>query len=186
MSIKKNKKKNLKDKLMNVLKSYKTIIYISFFINIILLIFSYNLMISNHEYTFSGSNEYIKIKDGLILLNNDLNIFYGNNIEYINEKDYEIESLNLGYYVINNNNNNYKKIVNKSYSFEDESMFLSEIISDFVDFNIMEKNSTKNMFTQENVKLLKDGLYFILEAKTIDNEDIKFMMDLNISKISKF
>ena len=178
--MKKNKKTTTKDKLLSILKSYKTIIIISFIINIVLLNFYYNLMTSNHEYTFSGSNEYVSIKDGLIVINNDINLFYGNNIKYVNEEDYEITSLTLGYYTLNET-----EFVKKTYNFE-ESIMLSEVINKFTNFNIIEKSNEKNIFTLENVKQLDKGIYFVLKAKTIDNNEIKCKINLNLTKISKF
>lgn len=181
--MKKNKKK-IKEKIISILKSYKTIIFLSFIINIVLLIFSYNLLTSNHEYTFGGRDEYISIKDGLIVLNNDLNLIYGNNIKYINEEDYEITTLTMGYYVLDSKKE-LKKVINKTYSFE-EGINLSEIINKFTNFNLVEKNKESYIFTDENVKQLDNGLYFILKAKTVDNNDLECKINLNIKKISKF
>ena len=178
------KKQTIKEKLINILKSYKTIIYISFFINLVLLIFSYNLMTNNHKYTFNGRDDYISIKDGLIVLNNDLNILYGNNIQYVNEVDYEIKSLTLGYYVIDDDNN-LKKVIDKFYSF-DENMMLSDFINNFTNFNLTETTQNISMFTTDNVKSLNNGLYFILKAKTLDDKVIECQIDLNLTKISKF
>ena len=73
------KKKNLKNKLLDILKPYKTIIYISFLINIILLIFTYYIISSNKIYSFSGNDDYLRVKDGIILFNSDINLFNGNN-----------------------------------------------------------------------------------------------------------
>ena len=81
------KKVSFKQKLLDILKSYKTIIYISFIINIILLVFAYHVMSSNKIYSFSGSDDYLRVKDGLIVLNNDINLLNGNNIEYIYGED---------------------------------------------------------------------------------------------------
>ena len=179
--MKKKKKMTLKEKILNILKSHKTIIYISFFINIVLLIVSYNLMTSNHQYTFEGNDKYISIKNGLIVINNDLNTFYGNDLEYINDTDYEVTKLTLGYYV----SDNLKEIISKTFIF-DESIKLSEVIDKFTHFNNIEKSNTSTMFTQDSVKLLNDGLYFVLKAITIDNNIIKCKIKLNMTKISKF
>ena len=176
-------KKNLKNKLLDILKSYKTIIYISFFINIILIIFAYYTISSNKIYSFSGNDDYLSVKDGIILFNTDINLFNGNNIEYINGEDYEITSYKIGYYVMDNN----KLVEIISTSMElDTNVLLSEIINNFTSFNLTEKNNTHNYFTHYKKDLINSGLYLIMEAKTNDGKEILSKVNLNMSKISKF
>lgn len=182
--MKKKKKQTLKDKILEILKSYKTIIYVSFLINIVMLVFSYNIMTSNHEYVFSGSDENFVIKDGLIVLNNDLNILYGNNIKYINKKDYEVKKIKIGYYV-KKVNDDFSPLIEKDLSF-DEKITINELVNNFINFNIVEKNSAKNIFTEENVKLMNDGIYLIFKAETKEEKIIESKIKLNIEKISKF
>ena len=180
----KKKKSNLKEKMLNIFKSYKTIIYISFIINIILIIFSYNIVYSNKIYTFSGSDEYIKVSDGIIALNTDINVLNGNNIKYIYNIDYDIKKYKISYSVMDKNNKLIDIITN---SLElDESIKLSEVINNFTTFNIVEKNSKPNYFTSTKKRLINDGLYLVLEAKTVDGIDIFSKVKLNVSKISKF
>lgn len=177
------KKKNLKEKLFDLLKSYKTIIYISFIINIILLIVLYNLTTSNRIYSFSGNDDYLRVKDGLVVFNNDINLFNGNNIEYIYGEDYEIKSYKIGYYVMDNS----KLVEIFSTTMElDTEIKISEIINNFTAFNITEKNSSPNYFTHYKKDLIKDGIYLVMEAKTKDGIDIFSKVNLNVSKISKF
>ena len=57
----------------NIFNSYKTIIVISFIINIILLVFAFYTISNNKLYAFSGKDDYIEVKDGIIALNNDIN-----------------------------------------------------------------------------------------------------------------
>ena len=179
----KKKKKNLKEKLMSILKSYKTIIYISFIINIILLIVLYNVITSNKIYSFSGSDDYLRVKDGLILLNNDINLFNGNNIEYIYGEDYEIKSYKIGYYVMDDSK--LVEIISTSMELDTE-IKISELINNFTAFNLTEKNNTPNYFTHYKKDLLKDGIYLVMEAKTKDGVDVFSKVNLNVSKISKF
>jgi len=177
------KKKNLKEKLLELLKSYKTVIYISFIINIILLILLYNLTTSNRIYSFSGNDDYIRVKDGLVVFNNDINLFNGNNIEYIYGEDYEIKSYKIGYYVMDDS----KLVEIFSTTMElDTEIKISEIINNFTAFNLTEKNSKPNYFTRYKKELINDGIYFVMEAKTKDGVDIFSKVNLNVSKISKF
>jgi len=177
------KKKNLKEKLLDLLRSYKTIIYISFIINIILLMFLYNLTTSNRIYSFSGNDDYLRVKDGIVVFNNDINLFNGNNIEYIYGEDYEIKSYKIGYYVMDNS----KLVEIFSTTMElDTEIKISEIINNFTAFNLTEKNSNPNYFTRYKKDLIKDGIYLVMEAKTKDGIDIFSKVNLNVSKISKF
>lgn len=181
--MKKKKKTNLKEKLISILKSYKTIIYISFIINIILLIFAYYTVSSNKIYTFSGSDEYIRVSDGIITFNTDINLINGNNIEYINGVDYDIKSYKIGYYVMDDTK--LVEIISNTLELE-ETVKLSELINNFTSFNIAEKNSKPNYFTSYKKELIKDGLYLVLEAKTDNQETVFSKVKLNVSKISKF
>lgn len=181
--MKKKKKVNIKEKLINILKSYKTIIYISFIINIILIIFASYIVRSNKIYTFSGSDEYIRVSDGIIVLNTDINLINGNNIEYINGVDYEIKSYKIGYYVMDNTK--LVEIISNTIELE-TTVKLSELINNFTSFNIVEKNNVPNYFTPYKKGLIKNGLYLVLEAKTKDDKNIFSKVKLNVSKISKF
>lgn len=181
--MKKKKKNNLKEKLLKIVKSYKTIIYISFIVNIILLGFAYYTISSNKIYTFSGSDEYIRVSDGIIALNTDINLLNGNNIEYINGVDYEIKSYKIGYYVMDDTK--LIEIISNNIELE-TSVKLSELINNFSSFNIVEKNNNPNHFTSYKKGLIKDGLYLVLEAKTEDTQNVFSKVKLNVSKISKY
>lgn len=176
------KKKTVKEKLLSAIKSYKTIIYISFAINIILLVFAYYTISSNKIYTFSGSDEYIKVSDGLIALNTDINLINGNNIEYINSVDYDIKSYKIGYYVMDDTK--LVEIISNTLEL-DTSVKLSELINNFSSFNIVEKNNNPNYFTSYKKELIGDNLYLVLEAKTETGDSVFSKIKLNVSKISK-
>ncbi len=180
--MKKNKNKNIKNKIKNMLNSYKVIIYISFIINIILILFSYYLVSSNKIYTFGGKDEYIEVTDGFIALNNDINVFSGNNIKYINDTDYEIIEYKIGYYVMDNNK--LVSIITTSLNF-DNPIKLSELINNFNSFNLAEKNNNSQYFNNYKKKLIEDNLYIVLEAKTNNDKTILSKIKLNVSKISK-
>ena len=141
-------------------------------------------MTNNHKYIFDVNDENIRIKDGLIILNNDINIFYGNNIMYINEEDHDIEELTIGYYV-ENGNKELKKIVSNTYHY-DETIKLSDAIDLFTNFNIIENNDEKSIFTPDNVKYINNGLYLVIKAKTTGQKNIEYKIKLNVTKISKF
>lgn len=182
----KNKKKGKKKKkfdLKKILSSYKTIIYISFLINIILIVFAYYTISNNKIYSFSGSDEYIEVKDGLIALNTDINLLNGNNISYKYNEDYDIVSFKIGYYVMDNEK--LVEIISNNIKLESD-IKLSVLFNNISSFNVFEKNCSKNYFTPYKKKLLDDGLYLIFEAKTKDGNSIMRKVKMNLSKISKF
>lgn len=182
----KNKKKGKKKKkfdLKKILSSYKTIIYISFLINIILIVFTYYTVSNNKIYSFSGSDEYIEVKDGLIALNPDINLLNGNNISYKYNEDYDIVSFKIGYYVMDNEK--LVEIISNNIKLESD-IKLSVLFNNISSFNVFEKNSSKNYFTPYKKKLLDDGLYLVFEAKTKDGNSIMRKVKMNLSKISKF
>lgn len=183
MNQKKKKKINLKVQIKNILNSYKTIIYISFALNIILLITCYNINASNQIFTFSGNDDYLKVKDGIIALNNDINIMNGNNIEYIYEKEYDIVSYKIGYYVMDGNK--LIEIVSNSLELETE-IKISEIVKNFTSFNISEKHNNPNYFTPKKKELLNEGLYLVLDAKTKEGNSVYSKVKLTVSKVTKF
>ena len=179
----KNKKKGKKKKkfdLKKILSSYKTIIYISFLINIILIVFAYYTISNNKIYSFSGSDEYIEVKDGLIALNTDINLLNGNNISYKYNEDYDIVSFKIGYYVMDNEK--LVEIISNNIKLESD-IKLSVLFNNISSFNVFEKNSSKNYFTPYKKKLLDDGLYLVFEAKTKDGNSIMRKVKMNLSKI---
>ena len=181
--MKKDRKKYIKDKLKRVVKSYKTIIYISFLINIILLIFTYHTITSNKVYAFSGKSDYVEINEGLLLLNTDINLLNGNNIKYINSTDYSIKSYKIGYYVMKDT----KLIDIVSTSVElDTEINLCEVINNFTTLNVVEKNISNVYFTHDKKELIDSGIYFVIEAKTKDGEALFDKLKLNMTKISKY
>lgn len=183
MKTKKKKKIDLKERLISILNSYKTIIFISFIINVILLIFAYYTVTSNKIYTFSGSDEYIRVSDGIVAMNTDINLLNGNNIEYINGVDYDIKSYKIGYYVMDDTK--LVELISNSLELE-ESVKLSELINNFTSFNLTEKNSNSVYFTPYKKELIKDGLYLVLEAKTSGDKNVFSKVKLIVSKISKY
>ena len=177
------KSKSVKSKLLSLLKSYKIIIYISFLINIVLLMFTYYVVSSNKLYAFSGKDDLVEVKDGLVVLNTDMNLINNNNVKYVGATDYDIKSYKIGYYVMDGSK--LIEIISNSLDL-DADIKLSEIINNFASFNVMEKNKVDNYFTSHKKRLINDGLYLVIEAKTNDGETILSKVKLNITKISKY
>ena len=77
------------------------------------------------------------------------------------------------------------EIISNSLDLDTEIKF-SEIINNFASFNITEKNKNNEYFTYKKKKLINDGLYLIIEAKTNSGEQIVSNIKLNVTKISKY
>ena len=173
----------MKKFIKNIFKSKNSIIIISFLINIVLLIFLNNSFRSNKIYSFNGSGDYIKVIDGLVTLNNDVNIINGNNIIYTSNIDYDIKYYKIGYYVMNENK--LTEIISNKVELN-ETIKLSDAVNKFTNLNIVEKDMDDTYFTNNKKRLIDKGLYLILEAKTEDGNEIFDKIQVNMSKISKY
>lgn len=183
MKKQKKSKRNVKENIKNILNSYKTIIYISFAINVVLLIFCYYIVSNNKVYSFSGEDEYLRVRDGIVVLNNDINVLNGNNIKYVSSEDYDIVNYKIGYYVMDENK--LVEIVSTTLELETD-IKLSEIVNNFTSFNVTEKDKDAVYFTAYKKGLLDNGLYLVLEAKAKDGTNIFSKVKLNVSKVSRF
>mgnify|MGYP004640255967 CR=1 FL=1 len=113
----------------------------------------------------------------------DINLINNNNVKYINSVDYDIKSYKIGYYVMDGTK--LIEIISNSLDLDTE-IKLSEVINNFASFNITEKNKNNEYFTYKKKKLINDGLYLIIEAKTSSGEQIVSNIKLNVTKISKY
>lgn len=176
-------KKKISKNMKKIFGSYKTIIAISFILNVILLLVTYYTISNNRIYSFSGKDNYIEINDGLIAMNTDINVLNGNSIKYINNEDYEVSEVKIGYYVMKNNS--LIDIVKTEYA-GDETINLSEFVNNFTSFNVVEKNTQKIHFTRKIKENIGNNLYLVIEAKTVNGDSIVDKLKLNITKISKY
>lgn len=180
--MKKKKKNSLKTKFINFIKSYKAIILALIIITIILLIFSNHLMRSSKTYLFSGKSDNVVILNGVISLNYDVNLLQGSDIEYINDEDYSVTEYKIGYYI--NEGNKLLPLAIKNGK-DEIGLSLKGILNEMSAYNISEPYHNHTYFTKEKIKSLEKGLYFIIEAKTTEGEEILDKIELSLSKVSK-
>lgn len=172
----------LKKTLTKFFKSYKAVILVLIIMVVILLSFSRHLMKTSKTYMFSGKSDYITILNGVISLNYDINLLQGSHIEYTNEKDYEVTSYKVGYFISKGNT----LIPLYVKTGEDEIGFsLKKVLSEISAYNISEPYHNDTYFTKETIKELENGLYFIIEAQIKDGEEFLDKTELNLSKVSK-
>jgi hypothetical protein len=181
---KQNKKesKKFKEFISKFFHSTKPILVILIILVSILLIFCYKLMHNNKTYMFNGSSEYVTILNGVINLNDNLSLFEGSDLTYVNKNDVTITKYNIGYYV--KINNKYVKLIASSKEDED-GLSLKGLINQMLNFNITEPINNDVYFTKKIRNNIKDNLYFIIECTTKDNKSFKDVIKIDVTDLSK-
>ena len=171
----------MKNKINKIFNSYKIIIIALILFIIFLLIYNNKLTSTYKTYIFSGSSDYVEINSGVISLNYNMNLFQGSNIEY-KEKDKTIVSYDIGYYVLNGEE--YLPLATKAGE-DEEGLSLKAIITGIDNFIVIEPANGNYYFTKEKVEGIENNLYFIIKAKDNKNNEIKNVIKLKVTKISK-
>lgn len=171
----------MKDKINKIFNSYKIIIIALILFIIFLLIYNKNITSTYKTYIFSGSSDYVDINSGVISLNYNMNLFQGSNIEY-NEKDKIIVNYDIGYYVLNGEE--YLPLATKAGE-DEEGLSLKAIITGIDNFRVVEPANGNYYFTKEKKEGLENNLYFIIKATDNKNNEIKDVIKLKVTKISK-
>lgn len=171
----------MKNKINKIFNSYKIIIIALILFIIFLLIYNNKLTSTYKTYIFSGSSDYVEINSGVISLNYNMNLFQGSNIEY-KEKDKTIVSYDIGYYVLSGEE--YLPLATKAGE-DEEGLSLKAIITGIDNFRIIEPANGNYYFTKEKIEGIENNLYFIIKAKDNKNNEIKDVIKLKVTKISK-
>lgn len=171
----------MKNKINKIFNSYKIIIIALILFIIFLLIYNNKLTSTYKTYIFSGSSDYVEINSGVISLNYNMNLFQGSNIEY-KEKDKTIVSFDIGYYVLNGEE--YLPLATKAGE-DEEGLSLKAIITGIDNFRVIEPANGNYYFTKEKIEGIENNLYFIIKAKDNKNNEIKDVIKLKVTKISK-
>ena len=170
-----------KKQKLDFFNSLKPILIFSFIINLILIGYIYYLKTNHHTYLFTGHDEYLNITSGVINLNYDINLLEGNGITYINEKDYKIKEIKIGYYVMQEDK---LKEVTTHYEKFTDPVSLKETVEGITSFNISEVAKKSKLFNHVNTSNIESNFYIVMEAKTIDNNSIVSKLLLDVSKIN--
>lgn len=171
----------MKNKINKIFNSYKIIIIALILFIIFLLIYNNRLTSTYKTYIFSGSSDYVEINSGVISLNYNMNLFQGSNIKY-KEKDKTIVSYDIGYYVLNGEE--YLPLATKAGE-DEEGLSLKAIITGIDNFRVIEPANGNYYFTKEKIEGIENNLYFIIKAKDNKNNEIKDVIKLKVTKISK-
>ena len=111
-----------------------------------------------------------------------MNVFVGSNNKYMLKDDVKVKSYKIGYYV--KVNDTYKELIIAEDS-DDDGFSLKNIIESTTSFNFTSLWDNEKFLTKEKIKALDNGLYFIIEAKTVKDETIYNKTDITLSKVSK-
>ena len=171
----------MKDKINKIFNSYKIIIIALILFIIFLLIYNNKLTSTYQTYIFSGSSNYVEINSGVISLNYNMNLFQGSNIEY-KEKDKNIVSYDIGYYILSGEE--YLPLATKAGE-DKEGLSLKAIITGIDNFRVIEPANGNYYFTKEKIEGIENNLYFIIKAKDNKNNEIKDVIKLKVTNISK-
>lgn len=171
----------MKNKINKIFNSYKIIIIALILFIIFLLIYNNKLTSTYKTYIFSGSSDYVEINSGVISLNYNMNLFQGSNIKY-KEKDKTIVSYDIGYYVLSGKE--YLPLATKAGE-DNEGLSLKAIITGIDNFRVIEPANGNYYFTKEKIEGIENNLYFIIKAKDNKNNEIKDVIKLKVTKISK-
>lgn len=171
----------MKNKIKNILNSYKVIIVVLILLCIFLLFYLNKITSSYKTYIFEGSSDYIDINSGVINLNYNMNLFQGSNIQY-KEKDNVVVSYDIGYYVLDGDE--YLPLSTKAGE-DSEGLSLKSIITGVDNFRVIEPAKGNYYFTKDKINKISSDLYFIIKAKDSKNNEIKDVIKLKVTKISK-
>lgn len=171
-----------KKKIKKIIKSYHTIIICLIILCMFLMGYVWFLTGCNATYVFSGKNDYVEINNGVISLNYDINLFEGSDITYLKEKDIVLSEYKIGYYVKDN------EVLKDLIVISDKNEYgfsLKALLEGINQFNISEPYQNKSHFKKEIKNNLDNGLYFMIEGKTIKDKELSVVLEINTSKISK-
>lgn len=175
-----------KSKFLQFLKkffnSWQPLIIVLILVIAALLIFINHLMHATKTYMFNGTNDYIRILNGVAVINDSLAIFEGSDIEYIYEKDIMVTKYKIGYYVKVNDKLSPISIISGE---DEDTLSLSKLLQGGTSFNVIESVSNEHYFSKENIKALNEGLYFVIEFTPKKGDEVKVETKIDISNMGK-
>lgn len=186
--MKKNKAKpqksklSFKDVIKKIFNSVHTILIGLIILIALLIIFTYHLMSVNKTFLFNGQSEYVSILNGVITLNYDVNVFVGSDISFIYDEDITVTEYRIGYFVPRGLDVIPFVVIEGA---DEEGFSLRAILQSGSIFNAFEPSRNRAFFTPDIVSRLDQGLYFIIEATTIDGDQIYDRVPINLSRVSR-
>ncbi len=168
--------------LKNFFNSWQPLLIVLILVIVGLLMFINHLMHATKTYMFNGSNDYVRILNGVTVINDSLAIFEGSDVDFIYEKDIMVTKYKIGYYVKVDGKLSPISVISGE---DEEALSLTKLLEGGTSFNVIESVSNEHYFSKENINALKDGLYFIIEFTPKKGDEVKLETKLDISDMSK-
>ncbi|MGE7603421.1 hypothetical protein ACQKL5_13170 [Peribacillus sp. NPDC097675] len=143
-----------------------------------ILFFLYKGKEETKVYSFSGSSDELKIHNGVIILSPKKQVVYGGEVEYIGPKRTHIKTYFKSIYL-----NDEEAIVLKS---SVSNGVKGDGLSFPAELKLNKENgsiSSEELLTEQQIKELKENLYYQLEMIMDDGENIKLPLRLEVHEI---
>ena len=132
-------------------------------------------------YSFDGENNDMRITNGIIIISPNKQTVSGGEILYTGSKNENIKSYSEIIY-FKNRENTENIVLHNSVSFQNENKGIV-----FPDEFLLNKNvggvSSEKLFSEDNLNIIKDNLYFSLDYSKVNGETGNFTIKLNINEI---
>lgn len=125
-------------------------------------------------YSFSGENENITINNGLIIVTNDSEKFFGGNLSFKGEEPSDVKDYYERFFFYKDGNE--ETIVNNATTTEGatEGLHISSELGSI---------SSKNLFYNNDLELIKESLNFLISGKLMNGENFKYDLTLDVKKV---
>jgi hypothetical protein len=132
-------------------------------------------------YSFEGENKDIRISNGIIIISPNKQIVSGGEIVYKGSENENIQSYSKKIY-LNNQRNKADIVLCNSVSSTNDNKG-----KDFPDEFLLNKSvgvvSSEKLFSEDNLNIIKDNLYFSLDYSKVNGETGNFTIKLNMNEI---
>ncbi|CAH2214881.1 hypothetical protein [Tepidibacter aestuarii] len=132
-------------------------------------------------YSFEGESNGIKISDGLILISTNKHSLIGGKIQYKTNKEENIKSYFKTIYIDKQGNKEIVLLNSSSHSGDNsktispDGFLLNEGIGEI---------SSKKLFSEEEINIIKDNLYFSLDCSTDDGKRHNYIVKLKVKEFN--
>lgn len=178
---------NEKAKVIKVLNSPNTIIFVLILLVIGLMVYSRFLVNCSHLYSFSGMEGDFWFTNGTIYVGRDLNYFGDSKVRYTGE-DVVLYNFEIGYYI--KDEDNYREVsIMTGYDVKDDDgkrlgASLVEILST-TNFSFTETHGKEALYlSEENIEKL-DNLVFRVKGYDEKDNPVDIVIPLEIAKITR-
>lgn len=132
-------------------------------------------------YSFEGEGTDIRISNGLIILSPNKQTMSGGKIQYIGNKQERIQSYSKTIYL--------DKQVSKDILLSDSASFTGDndataFVDEFLLNNGIGDISSEKLFSEDDINIIKDNLYFSLDYSTVDGQTGTFTIKLKVKEFN--